>query len=122
MAGKTVAFLMFAFASILFSCSFRDTFNEMEEAAVYRACVDDFYLKLSFGDLRFEGKPFNVIVISDKTSGFNIPFSYSEVIPKLSPKPDKATIRSFLKRNDGEYPESQLNEKTLRVVGRYPIQ
>ena len=113
--------LMIASALILSSCSSSDTFDERQEAAVYRACVNEYYLKLNFADSWFEGKPFNVIVVSDKTSGFLIPFSYRSEISKLSPKPDKTTIRSFLNRNDGEYPESQLNEKTLSVIGRYPI-
>lgn len=116
-----IAFFMIAFTWTQFSCTSNDTFDEIEEAAVYRACVNDFYLKRSFSDSRFEGKPFNVIVVSDKTSGFIVPFSYHDVISKLSPKPDKTVISSFIERNDGEYAESQLNEKTLKIVGRYPL-
>ena len=39
----------------------------------------------------------------------------------LSRAASRGTIKSFLQRNDGNYPESQLTEKTLRVIGRYPI-
>ena len=118
---NVIAFLMIAFTPTQFSCTSNDTFDELEEAAVYRACINDFYLKRSFSDSCFEGKPFNVIVVSDKTSGFIVPFSYHKVISELSPKPDKTTISSFLVRNDGEYAESQLNENTLTMVGRYPL-
>jgi hypothetical protein len=116
-----IAFLTIAFTLPQFSCTSNNTFDELEEAAVYRACVNDFYLQKTFSDSRFEGKPFNLIVVSDKTSGFIVPFSYNKVISELSPKPDKTTMRSFLERNDGEYAESQLNENTLKIVGRYPL-
>jgi hypothetical protein len=33
----------------------------------------------------------------------------------------KTAIQCLLKRNDGEYPKSQLNEQTLKVVGRFPL-
>jgi hypothetical protein len=95
--------------------------DEMEEAAVYRAYIDLHYVDRHFSEYLFGNKPFSLIVISAKTSGFIHPFSYEDVIAKLSPKPDKATIKNFLAKNEGYYPESQLTEKTLRVVGRYPI-
>jgi hypothetical protein len=96
-------------------------FNEKEEAAVYRAYIDLHYANRHFSDLQFENKSFSNIVVCAKSSGFIHPFSYQKVIAKMSLKPEAATIINFLERNDGNYPESQLTEKTLRVIGRYSI-
>jgi hypothetical protein len=108
--------------SVLSACNSTDrAFDEKEEAAVYRAYIDTDYASRNFLDSQFVNRPFNVIVISDRTSGFVVPFSYQKSIAKLSPKPDKETVENFLDRNDGKYPESKLTERTLRVIGRYPL-
>jgi hypothetical protein len=117
-----IAFVLIAFTWTQFRCTSNDSFDENEEAAVYRACIQNYVNKAkAFSDYIFKGKPFSVIVVSEKTSGFIIPMSYQKSISDLSPKPEKTTIRNFLKRNDGEYPRSQLDEKALMVIGRYPI-
>jgi hypothetical protein len=93
----------------------------MEESAVYRAYIDNYYLKFPFPKDSFDDTPFTMVVISDHTSGFMIPLSYKPEIEKLSPRPSDDTIKSFLEKNDGLYPQKQLSEQTLKTVGRYPI-
>jgi hypothetical protein len=96
-------------------------FNEREEAAVYRAYIDNYYTNIHYPDRQFDNRPFSSIMIFDKTSGFIHSFRDQQLIAKMSPRPEKRTIQGFLGRNDGNYPKSQLTEKNLRVIGRHPI-
>jgi|WetSurMetagenome_2_1015567.scaffolds.fasta_scaffold85934_3 hypothetical protein len=96
-------------------------FDEREEASVYNAYINKYYIPRRFVESRFENKPFTEIVVSDHTSGFVIPFSYQKKVEELSIKPEEETVKSFLARNDGYYPQTGLTNETLRVVGRYPL-
>jgi hypothetical protein len=97
------------------------SFDEKEEAAVYRSFIDNYFLNWSFSKYQFGDKHIKLLVVSNQTSGFMIPFSYQKDISRLSTKPDDETVKNFLERNDGYYPKAQLTEKTLKVIGRYPI-
>lgn len=93
---------------------------EKEEAAVYRAYIDQTYIAQWFPQ-NFKNKPFRQIVIRDRTSGFVAPSPDLQNIAKLSPKPDGETIENFFARNGGYHPKSKLPEEALEKVGRYPL-
>lgn len=122
MMGKTMKYLLIsAFSILVLFQACVTAFDEQEEAAVYRSFINTYYIPDSLQSIRFENKPFTTIVISDRTSGYDVPFSYQEYIAKLMPRPEETTIKNFLDRNDGYYTQSQITEDMLRVVGRYPL-
>ncbi len=89
---------------------------EREEAKVYAAYVDKRFTTVADSD-----EPLKRHIICDHTAGFQIVLSWRKDISRLSVAPRPDTIEDFLTRNDGNHPESSLNEETMKVIGRYPL-
>jgi hypothetical protein len=94
---------------------------EQEEANVYSSYINKYYITQNYPDSRFENKPFSMIVIGDRTSGFVIPFIYPSSFAELDHVLNQSTLKNFLDRNDGYYTKSQTRETIIKLAGRYPL-
>jgi hypothetical protein len=119
----TMKYFISMLSFTLLFCQSAPAFDEREEAAVYKAYINNYYINAASGfmDSRFKNKPFKTIVISNYTSGYVVPFSYKAKIATMSPLPDEDIIHDFLNRNSGYYEKSQITENVLKTAGRFPI-
>ena len=115
---KQIIFALFSMLiAISYSCkptALEESTIMKEEADIYIDYVNKYYITQRWVD--FNNKPFNTIVILEKTAVL-YPY-YTQGISRLSVKPDKDTVNNFLKRIGPPLLKSEYNQ---RFKGRYPL-
>ena len=117
-AMRYIVFILLAIST--FVCSGCRPNIEAEEAYVYSTYINNYFITRDFPEYRFRNKSFDLIVISDRTPGFVVPFFHQGDFDALD-QLQASTLKSFLDRNDVCYSKSQRNEKVIELAGQHPL-